>query len=256
MKYNNKGDVMALRHDKEKSKIEIVFFEENGEGTLNVDRYSPKTKRDLAQMLNYFMHGGDEQPDCMEVGLYLETTDKSYDFYVSEADYVFVSDDSDYSDTISYIEYLLTEDLEIVDYWCDDNLWQYADSMLFDSGTEIAQLVCCKKDKSAVLSLEVRGHVALFYKGEKYCYASDFPDELTNLISTNPDWELDENIYVDENNWFEVLFSTKDGKATAIEDFSGCWDGFVFEEDVSQLTPEEMKGLLLDIAAEIIKEGE
>lgn len=100
----NRGDAIGLLH--RNGKIEIVFFEESGKDTLNVDVYHPHTTADLAEMLNYFCHGGDEQP-CLEDVLSLKKCDDGYKYYTEKADYVFISDDSDYSDTITYMKQLL-----------------------------------------------------------------------------------------------------------------------------------------------------
>lgn len=72
-------------------------------------------------------------------------------------------------------------------------------SLLFESGEEIANLRVGKY----CLSLMCRGEVNIFWKDEKYKYASNYPKELTDLLLSNTDWSNNEDLYIDNNNWFE-----------------------------------------------------
>lgn len=72
-------------------------------------------------------------------------------------------------------------------------------SLLFESGEEIANLRVGKY----CLSLMCRGEVNIFWKEEKYKYASNYPKELTDLLLSNTDWSINDDLYIDNNNWFE-----------------------------------------------------
>ena len=115
---------------------------------------------------------------------------------------------------------------------CSDNLAQYTDSMLFDSGECIASMDYFDEEtgKSVTLDLRVCGSVKVSFKETNYTHYSDFPEQLKKLIKKNREWELDERVYVDENNWFEYIF-----------DVDGCSDGIVFESDLSTYTPDQLE---------------
>ncbi len=95
------------------------------------------------------------------------------------------------------------------------------DSMQLDSGLCIASL----EADGWTVSLEVRGHVRVIYNpdpegkaedGDVYLHASDFPKELTEVFAEGKDINQMPNVFVDENNWFE-LFIEKDGKTVNCE---------------------------------------
>ena len=126
---------------------------------------------------------------------------------------------------------------ELIEFECTNNLSQYTDSMLFDSGEEIATGLFRYKDKEVEISLRICGQVAVDYKGETYHTPSEFPDELVERIKAHPnDWmyyspsgedtdDAEGDVYVGLNNWFEYIF---DG------------DGCVYEEDLSKATKEDI----------------
>lgn len=120
----------------------------------------------------------------------------------------------------------------VKEFSCSENLSQYIDSMLFESGECIASMDYFDEEtgKSVELDLRVCGNVKVSFKETDYTHYSDFPEQLKKLIKNNREWELDERVYVDENNWFEYIFST--GKYS---------DGIVFERDLSAYTPERLK---------------
>lgn len=132
---------------------------------------------------------------------------------------------------------------------CDNDLSKYTDSMLFDSGENIVHAEFMSGEKTLTLDLEICGDVSVTYKGEVYHRPSDFPEELKELIRANPNrWDIvapsgedndeeDSNIYVNLNNWFEVIY-----------EFDDYTDGDVFEEDLSKFTPETLKNLLTEWA--------
>lgn len=137
--------------------------------------------------------------------------------------------------------------MKIIEFTCDDNLKQYTDSMLFDSGTVVASLDCEVNDHRIEIFLEVRGEVKIDYKGSRYRYPSDFPSELKEQIKTNPFWFTDtEDLEIDMNNWFEYIYDDTVGGKT----YS---DGIMCEIDFSNYTEEEMKNKLIEIAYLILE---
>ena len=129
-------------------------------------------------------------------------------------------------------------EVKLVSFECSDNLKQYTDSMLFDSGECIASGVFEVNGKEFSIDLEVCGEVAVNFKGEVYHRPSEFPDELIERIKSRPnDWmyyspsgegndDEEGNVYVGMNNWFEYLMSNGDGD--------------VFEEDLAEATSEKI----------------
>jgi len=131
----------------------------------------------------------------------------------------------------------------IKNFSCSENLSKYIDSMLFDSGECIASMDYTDDTtgKKVSLDLKVCGHVKVSFEEVDYVRYSDFPEKLKKLIKNNREWELDERVYVDENNWFEFIYST--------EKFS---DGIIMEEDVTSYTEETLKVLMEEICKEIL----
>lgn len=126
---------------------------------------------------------------------------------------------------------------------CDPDLARYTDSMLFDSGTEIASATFVRPNGDSVeVSLEVRGDVRVEYEGSIYTEPSEFPEGLRNRIETHPgDWDIcapsgegnDEpcpDVFVEDNNWFEAIYTVE---------HDGCSysDGVLYEEDLSKASP-------------------
>lgn len=137
--------------------------------------------------------------------------------------------------------------MKIKNFWCDDNLSQYVDSMLFDSGEQIAEMIFEDNGKEVYLSLEVRGEVKVYFgdDGPAYRYPSEFPAFLKELIKANPGrWDTEDGVYVDMNNWFEYIYDI-DGEYS---------DGIMCEWDISKATPEDIKKEMLEICEYLIKE--
>lgn len=95
---------------------------------------------------------------------------------------------------------------------------EVADSMQFDSGQSLAEL----RYDGWLASLEVRGEVRVVWNpdpggttegGTAYRHASDFPEDLMDVFAhpEKHDRESMQNLFVDDNNWFEV-FVEKDGR--------------------------------------------
>lgn len=90
------------------------------------------------------------------------------------------------------------------------------DSMQLDSNQTIAHLKVDDWD----ITLEVKGDVRVQWNpdpkgdpgdGKVYRHASDFPDELKKLFEQGYYPDGVPNLYVDDNNWFEV-FVEKNGR--------------------------------------------
>lgn len=127
-------------------------------------------------------------------------------------------------------------DIHCLEFDCDQDLSKYVDSMLFESGTNIAKGTFAKGTENLEVYLDVRGEVSVTYKDEVYFSPEEFPDELKDLIKEHPNqWFDDDDIYVGMNNWFEYIFDN---------------DGEVFEEDLSETTPEKILDDMIYLANE------
>ena len=94
----------------------------------------------------------------------------------------------------------------------DIDLSNINDSMELNSRLTIAGLTGELQDGTRFGAfLEVQGYVSVVYKGELYNYASDMPTELINLFHNGGYNPEDEDLCVNENNWFEI-FIEEDGQ--------------------------------------------
>lgn len=136
----------------------------------------------------------------------------------------------------------------IKEFSCNENLSQYTDAMLFDSGEVIASMDYFddEKNKGITMVLEVRGHVNVSFDGVDYYHASEFPEELTKLIKKDPDWMNNERVYVSENNWFEFIFS-----------YSGCScsDGIMMDDDISKMFTSQLETQMATLCRNLLKEA-
>lgn len=145
--------------------------------------------------------------------------------------------------------------IKLASYSCKDDLGQYVDSMLFDSGTEIAEAKYQVGENTLRVSLEVRGEVAVDFKGITYHAPSEFPDELKERIRSNPGWwdvcapsgednsEPDSDVYIKMNNWFEGIW-----------EYRGYTDGVMFEDDISKSSEADVKEFFDEIAKSVVGE--
>ena len=138
--------------------------------------------------------------------------------------------------------------MKLIKFELLDNLSKYTDSMLFDSNTVIAKMVCEHKGHTINVGLMVRGYVKVEYKGDIYTNPSDFPEELRNTIEANPNlWMLEnDDVEIWENNWFEYIYD---------HSFNGRTysDGIMFEDDLSKYTAEELEKAMLEICKYIVE---
>ena len=133
--------------------------------------------------------------------------------------------------------------MKIKRFACNENLSQYIDSMLFDSGTCIAAMECeLDNGDVCIISLEVRGSVNVDFDGSTYREPSDFPEELKQIIKEDKLWDCDDRVYVDMNNWFEYIY-------TVLGKYS---DGVMCEWDISKGTPEDIKQEMIEICEWVV----
>ena len=135
------------------------------------------------------------------------------------------------------------------------SLENIVDSLQLDSGTQIAFY----KDEAddIYLSLEVRGHVKIEYKGEYYTNPSDFPDDLKKLIKEGYT-EYDENnipttlhfsyspeVNIIDNNWFEIFRLDKDGNSFGFESWAVDCEEYI-DDAIECLFEETVANILLE----------
>lgn len=134
-------------------------------------------------------------------------------------------------------------------FTCDE-LSQYTDSLLFDSGTVVAELdMTDTYGNRAVMSLEVRGEVRVKLKGSDECWCtrpSEFPEAVREAIENGQFGLLDESDA--SYNWFELMFTIFNNKGEMI-----VQDGDVYEGELDMLTPEDLKALMIEDGKVFIK---
>ena len=143
--------------------------------------------------------------------------------------------------------------LKITYFDCDENLKQYAETLLCDGDDAICVMtVEDSLGNSVGFDLRVRGDVRVGGGDDLnddftyYKHYSQFPTELHKAIS-NGDYYSNEHVDVSENNWLETVYYIT--KADETEEEST--DSIVFEYDISEMTPDEVKEILMNYAREI-----
>lgn len=133
----------------------------------------------------------------------------------------------------------------IKEFYCDENLSQYTDSMLFDSVTNIASMTFEGEEYNIDLFLDIRGEVDVQFKGVSYKAPSVFPKELIDIIKNTPEnWSYSnpDILYVVFNNWFECIFDIKDKDNNILYS-----DGIMYEDSVADKKPEDLKKYMFEI---------
>ena len=135
--------------------------------------------------------------------------------------------------------------IKIKSFKCDEDLSKYKNSILFNSGTVIAEGVFTYGDEELPITLDVFGETRIIYKGEVYTDPDDFPEELTNLIKEHPyDWDVcapsgegndDEETYADSNNWFDYSVGSNG-------------EDYPYEKDLSAASSLDILNDMLEIA--------
>lgn len=129
----------------------------------------------------------------------------------------------------------------------DIDLEKIRTSMQLDSGQQVAWL----EVGSYEVSLEVRGDVWVIFNpdpdgsyedGETYKTPSDFPEGLKKFFSEEENAADLPNVYVVNNNWFEI-FVSKDG----------AWTGWSDMVDAEGMDPKNLFGMLYDTYKEYIE---
>lgn len=75
-------------------------------------------------------------------------------------------------------------------------------SMCLDSGTS----VCSYREDNDFIDVMVRGHVTVYFEGEKYIHFSDMPKELQVLFESGKAYD-DDRVHIVENNWYEAFYT-------------------------------------------------
>ena len=107
------------------------------------------------------------------------------------------------------MEKKIYNNVEITPSYIDDEFFKMGDSMLFDSGQEIAEIDAVYNGKNFNFTIRTQGHVKVSdtETDDVYCYPSDFPDELKDGLKNG---NVDEKYIIDENNWYEVFYCVED----------------------------------------------
>ena len=122
--------------------------------------------------------------------------------------------------------------MERYEYYVD--LTDINDSMELNSNQEIASY---EKD-GFVVTLEVRGAVRVVYKNNVYKDASQMPEELIRIFHDGKVLD-NEDLYVDDNNWFETFFWERNGNSLE-------WTRLSDVVDAENSSPEDIREFLKD----------
>lgn len=156
------------------------------------------------------------------------------------------------------------------------DLANITDSMLLESGTVVAEYH--NEEENIHLSLEVVGNIALTFKGKNYYGASEFSDELRNLIEAGyyqrggfqplfrggkmsgvtPHrplfskfpaekalWTKHPDLEIRSTNWFEVFEVTKEQVRT----------GRAWSEECDGYEARDIEELFLEIESKLLERG-
>lgn len=125
-------------------------------------------------------------------------------------------------------------DKMITAFNCADDLSQYTDSLLFESGESVATMTL-KGGKGRFLDMElmVRGEVNIIFNDESYRHPDEFPPELVQAIK---DGKENEAFTIENNNWFELMYTLTDANGKEL----AC-DGDVWESPINTMTAEQLK---------------
>lgn len=129
-----------------------------------------------------------------------------------------------------------------------EDMSEISDSMLLDSGTEIAEYRDPEND--IYLSIEVQGAVSVEYLGKVYHKPSEFPEGLISLISEDPlNLWYNEAVSVNLNNWFALIEWEKNEQG--VLEYKA--DTVI---DIENHTQEQIKDVFEDYANDIKKNRE
>lgn len=129
---------------------------------------------------------------------------------------------------------------------CTDDLSQYTDSLLFESGESIATMTV-EDGKGHFLDMElmVRGEVNIVFNDESCRHPDEFPPELVQAIK---DGKENETFTIESNNWFELMYTLTDANGKEL----AC-DGDVWESQISTMTAEQLKAEMYESGAHFME---
>lgn len=135
--------------------------------------------------------------------------------------------------------------LTVTSFDCDENLTQYAETLLCDGDDAICYMTVQDKAGNEVgFDLRIRGEVRVGWRDNVnddftyYKHYSQFPPELTKAIKSGEYYE-DEHVWVDMNNWLETVYYINDESI----------DGIMFEENIADMSPADVKTKILEYAS-------
>ena len=131
-------------------------------------------------------------------------------------------------------------------FTCKDDYKDYAESMLHDSGEEIARVE--DTDGNYRLVLDIYGDKDVIYNYEHYRYTQDFPSKLIELFKKG-EVDSDFNTIIVENNWLDISFYKKTPSICGGDRYAYI-DDMVFEEDLAKTSKEELKKYLIEVFEE------
>ena len=106
------------------------------------------------------------------------------------------------------IELSPNDTFQIIEFYCDMDAVHLAniDSLLVESGTELAYMKYWLDGKEEELYIAVRGDIKIIYKGEYYFRPSEYTEELKDILKSSPVEQLEiDDFEIIDNNWCELF---------------------------------------------------
>lgn len=147
------------------------------------------------------------------------------------------------------------EDVKIIKggFWCDKDLSECKDSLLFNSDVSIAEYTATDENGNTMnLWLTVKGDVDISrIDGEKrFRSVSEYDDELIADIKSGEVYNQSKYA-ISLNNWFEVIYTLTDDDGHDIYE-----DGIVYDGgDISKMTKKELEADLREMARNLIADA-
>lgn len=127
-----------------------------------------------------------------------------------------------------------------VSFSCDENLSQYSIPISRDGDDPIAVMTVEDKIGNRIeLDLRVVGEVKVNWKDKVYTHYSQFPEDLIEYVKNEGNLN-DKNCPIESNNYVGLRYTSFNNKDEEVYS-----DNIIFDEDMSKITQDELKAVLL-----------
>lgn len=123
---------------------------------------------------------------------------------------------------------------------CDEDLFQYSIPVCCDGDDPIAVMTVEDKIGNRIeLDLRVVGEIKVNWKGKVYTHYSQFPEDLIEYVKNEGNFN-DENCPIESRNYIGLRYTSYNYKDEEVYS-----DDIIFDEDMSEITQEKLKTVLL-----------